>query len=140
MTLTNGLKNYLKLLDKKPFPVFTSVISKKYLNLKLYYNLEKLRKSGITEDIEKIFEYPVIVLFGSYAAAMDDISSDIDLCIISNNEKEIDLSEYEKQLNRKISLHLFTKRKFKEITKKNPEFVNSICNGIVISGQLEVLE
>ena len=126
--------------DKKPFPVFTSVISKKYLNLKLYYNLEKLRKSEIIEDVERIFEYPVIVLFGSYANASDDISSDIDICVISNNEKEIGLLGYEKQLNRKLSLHLFTKRKFKEMIKKNPEFINSLCNGIVISGQLEVLE
>lgn len=133
-------EGYLKVKDKKPFPVFTSVVSKKYLNLKLYYNLEKLRESGIIEDIEKIFEYPVIILFGSYANASDDILSDIDICVISNNEKEIESSKYEKQLNRKISLHLFTKRKFREMIKKNPEFINSLCNGIVISGQLEVLE
>src|SRR3989338_4738305 len=54
------------------------VLSKKTLNLKLYYNLEKMRRSGLVQDLEKLFDFPVIVIFGSYASATDDETSDID--------------------------------------------------------------
>jgi DNA-binding Lrp family transcriptional regulator len=34
--------------------------TKQYANLKLYYNLEKIRKSGMVEFIERKFDYPVL--------------------------------------------------------------------------------
>ena len=101
-------------------------ISRKTLNLKLYYNLENIRKSGIIEDLEKHYDYPVIVLFGSYAKARDDLTSDIDVCIISNINKEFNVKKYEK-----ISLE--------KSKKSNSELINNISNGIVLSGELEVL-
>ena len=44
------------------------ILSKKTLNLKLYYNLEKIRNSNLIEDLEKMYDLPIIVLFGSYAS------------------------------------------------------------------------
>ena len=41
------------------------ILSKKTLNLKLYYNLEKIRNSNLIEDLEKMYDLPIIVLFGS---------------------------------------------------------------------------
>ena len=115
------------------------VLSKKELNLKLYYNLEKIRNSNLIEDLEKAYDLPVIVLFGSYAFARDDTSSDIDICLISNVDKEFQLEKYEKRLNRKISLHKFSKDSWGKAKKSNPNLVNNICNGIVLSGELEAL-
>ena len=115
------------------------ILSKKTLNLKLYYNLEKIRGSNIIDDLEKAYDLPVIVIFGSYASARDDASSDIDICVISNVEKEFSTEKYEKSLNRKISLHKFSKNSWDEAKKSNPNLVNSICNGIVLSGELEIL-
>ena len=115
------------------------ILSKKALNLKFYYNLEKIRNSNLIEDLEKAYDLPVIVLFGSYASATDDASSDIDICLISNVNKEFQAEKYEKRLNRKISLHKFSKDLWDKSKKSNPNLVNSICNGIVLSGELVIL-
>jgi len=115
------------------------VLSKKAINLKLYHNLEKIRNSNLIEDLEKAYDLPVIVLFGSYALARDDTSSDIDICLISNVVKEFQIEKYEKSLNRKISLHKYNKDTWDKAKKSNPNLVNNICNGIVLSGELMIL-
>src|SRR3989344_8422345 len=115
------------------------VLSKKAINLKLYHNLEKIRNSNLIEDLEKAYDLPVIVLFGSYALARDDTSSDIDICLISNVGKEFQIERYEKSLNRKISLHKYNKDTWDKAKKSNPNLVNNICNGIVLSGELVIL-
>ncbi len=113
--------------------------SRKTLNLKLYYNLEKIRESNLVEDLEKAYDFPAIILFGSYRFAMDDAASDVDICLISNIQKEFPTEKYEKKLNRKISLHKFDSKSWKISGKNNPSLINSICNGIALSGELEVL-
>jgi predicted nucleotidyltransferase len=142
------VRQYLNKLVKEGFlsvkkgglySFYQLVFSKKTTNLKLYYNLEKIRESGLIEDLEKTYDLPVIVLFGSYASAMDDKTSDIDICLISNVEKEFNAEKYENKLNRKISLHKFTKNLWNKSKKSNPNLINNICNGIVLSGELEVL-
>lgn len=121
------------------YSFYQLILLKKTLNLKLYYNLEKIRNSNLIEDIEKAYNLPVIVLFGSYASARDDTSSDIDICLISNVDKEFQIEKYEKILNRKISLHKFSKDSWYKAKKSNPNLVNSICNGIILSGELVIL-
>jgi len=121
------------------YSFYQLILSKKALNLKLYYNLEKIRISNLIEDLEKAYDLPTIVLFGSYASARDDINSDIDICLISNVNKEFLIKKYEKGLNRKISLHKFSKDLWDKAKKSNPNLINSICNGIVLSGELVIL-
>jgi predicted nucleotidyltransferase len=145
VTISKHLKKFVKegfLTQKKQgIYLFYQINSnKKTLNLKFYYNLEKLRISNIVEDLEKFYDFPVIVLFGSYASATDDSSSDIDIGVISNINKEFDAKKYEKLINRKISIHRFDKSSWRNIKKSNPDLVNSICNGIILSGSLEVLK
>jgi predicted nucleotidyltransferase len=142
------IRKYLSKFEREGFlsldkNVLTSsyklTISRKTLNLKLYYNLENIRKSGIIEDLEKHYDYPVIVLFGSYAKARDDLTSDIDVCIISNINKEFNVKKYEKIMGKEISLHIFDKNSLEKSKKSNSELINNISNGIVLSGELEVL-
>jgi len=121
------------------YSFYQMVLNKKTLNLKLYYNLEKIRESNIIENLEKNYDLPVIVLFGGYSSAMDDATSDVDLCLISNIKKEFSTEKYEKKLNRKVSIHKFNKTSWKKTKKSNPNLINNICNGIVLSGELEVL-
>ncbi|MFH1801925.1 MAG: nucleotidyltransferase domain-containing protein [archaeon] len=115
------------------------VVSRKYLNLKLYYNLEKLRISGLIEGLQKFYDFPTIVVFGSYASATDGKGSDVDICILTEIDKEFDTSKYEKVLNRVVGLHRFNREKWCAMKEKNKELVNSICNGLVLSGELEVV-
>ncbi len=142
------VRQYLNKLAKQGFlakkkgniyDTYTSNISPQYLNLKLYYNLEKLRKSNLINHLEKEFDLPIIVLFGSYAKAQDTKDSDIDICIISNIKKQINTENYEHVLKRKMSLHIFTKKEFEIQKQKNPGLVNSLTNGLVVSGELEII-
>ncbi len=132
-------EEFLEKIKSTPYTRYTSKATKKYLNLKLYYNLEKLRKSGLIEEIEKVYDFPPVILFGSYAKAWDDTASDVDLCLISNIKKQFSAEPYERILNRKVSVHHFTKQSWNQAKQKNPELINSICNGLVLSGQLEIL-
>lgn len=124
----------------KPYDYFKAKINKKFLNLKLFFNLEKLRKSGLIEQIEKDYDYPLIILFGSYATAIDDLNSDVDLFILTEIKKNADYSKFESKLNRKIATHLFSREKFDLAKNKNPDLLNSIINGITLSGKLEVFK
>ena len=130
----------LKITKNKLYSGYKVNLSKKFLNLKLYYNLEKIRKSKMIEVLENEFDFPVIVVFGSYASARNNSTSDIDICIISEVKKDFDISKYEKLLGRKISLHLFDGKSLEKSKKNNPELINNICNGIVLSGELEILK
>jgi predicted nucleotidyltransferase len=132
-------ESYLTINKKGLYPVYKLNTNKKSLNLKLYYNLEKLRKSGIIEKLEKDYDYPTIITFGSYASATDNSSSDIDICLITDIKKEADYTAFEKELNRKLSFHIFSKQEWKRLKDKNPELLNNICNGITLSGKLEVV-
>lgn len=124
----------------KPYDVFLANIeSRKYLNLKIYYNLELLRESHVIEYLEKTYDYPPIVLFGSFAKGYDDEMSDIDICIVSDVKRQINLEAYERIIGKKISLHHFTHKEWINAKKKNPNLVNNIINGITLSGQLEVV-
>ena len=132
-------EGFLSLKKEGLYSFYRLVLDKKTLNLKLYYNLEKIRESNIIWDLEKNYDLPVIVLFGGYAFAIDDMTSDIDLCLISNIEKDFSTEKYEKKLNRKVSIHKFNKQSWEKAKKSNPNLINNICNGIVLSGELEVL-
>lgn len=132
-------EGFLSSKKERLYSVYQLVLNKKTLNLKLYYNLEKIRQSGLVEGLEEAYDLPVIVLFGSYASAMDDKTSDMDICLISNIKKEFPTQKYEKKLNRKISIHKFDEESWEKAKKLNPDLINSICNGIVLSGEMEVL-
>lgn len=132
-------EGFLSVKKEEVYSFYQLILSEKTLNLKLYYNLEKIRESNLIQDLKKSYDLPVVVLFGSYASAMDDKTSDVDICLISNVEKEFNAEKYEKKLNRKISLHKFSKESWQKIKKTNPNLINNICNGVVLSGELEVL-
>lgn len=132
-------EGYLVSIKEGVYTFYKLILNKKTLNLKLYYNLEKIRESNIVEDLEQNYDLPIIVLFGSYANAMDNSTSDIDLCLITNVDKEFPTKKYEKKINRKVSIHKFSKMSWQKTKQLNPELINNICNGMVLSGELEVL-
>jgi len=129
----------LKLKDKELVSPYILEESQKALNLKLYYNLELIRESEIVVNLEKFYDYPAIVLFGSFSKARDNKESDIDICVITEIKKEFSLIKYEKLLKREITLHKFSKKTWSEMKKSNHHLINSISNGIILSGELEVL-
>ncbi len=132
-------EEYLSFKKEGVYIFYRLVLTRKTLNLKLFYNLEKIRISGLMGDLEKAFDLPVIVLFGSYAFACDDVTSDIDICVITNIEKKFSVEKYESILHRKVSLHKFSKMEWEKMKKSHPFLVNNICNGVVLSGELVIV-
>ena len=113
--------------------------SNKYKELKKIYNKNKIIESGLLKFLVQKFNIPVIIVFGSYARGEDNKNSDIDFFILSEIKTNVTLDKYEKLLKRRIQVHNFNKKQFNELKKKNPELINSIINGIVLNGFLEVL-
>ncbi len=95
---------------------------------KKIFNLINLKDSNIIKELESKLTPDAIILFGSYAKGEDIEESDIDIFLIAK-EKNIDLKQYEKKLNKKIQLF------FSENLNKLPkELLNNILNGVILSG------
>src|SRR3989338_6504446 len=126
-------EDFLKKEKKGVYPQYKASRNEKFLLYKKTDTLIRLHESGL---IEFLFSktYPnAIVLFGSASLGEDTETSDIDLFVIAK-EKDLDLSEYEKMLKRKV--HIIFESDLKKVPK---ELMNNVINGIVVYGYLEVL-
>lgn len=117
--------------------IIANLDSEDYRYYKLAFNLYRLASLGITKELIKTFKNPeCITIFGSFAKAEDIEESDIDLLIITDN-KIIDTNQItktiEKEFNRKLNLHIR-----KSYQKFGEEFINSVCNSMVLYGYLKV--
>lgn len=106
--------------------------SKKYRISKLFYGLEKVTGSGVVEHLEEKTRPKAVVLFGSFAKAEFDSSSDIDI-FVQASEETIELNSFERKLKHKI--HLLFEPKLEKLSS---ELLNNIINGIKLSGQLKL--
>jgi len=109
-------------LNKKNPKVFTL---KRIENLKLIY------ESELVEYLVEKFPGTTIILFGSYSTGEDTINSDIDIAVIGSKEKEIDLTRFDRLLERTIILHFY--KNFKEI---HDDLKSNIINGITLEGAI----
>ena len=106
-----------------------------FLFMKRLYNLYSLNDSGLIDFIKNFYEFPkTIILFGSYSVGTDIEKSDIDIAIISNNKKIPELTKFENKLARKINLHIV------DLNKSSKEFLNSLANGVVLEGFVELIK
>ena len=101
--------------------------------LKRVYNLYSLYDSGLIDYLKKEYESPqAIIVFGSYANGSDSERSDIDIAITMKKKQAIEVSTFEKKLSRKISIHNI------DMKIIEPEFKNSLANGIVLEGFMDL--
>lgn len=105
----------------------------KIMQLKRADNLKIIYEAGLADFLEKEFAGATIILFGSYSRGEDIINSDIDLAVIGRKEKMVNLSAYEKILERTININFYDS--FSKIHKNLKE---NLCNGIVLSGGTEL--
>jgi len=105
-----------------------------YRDIKTFYNIRKIKESGLVKELNKFYLKPTIVLFGSCAFGLDTETSDLDLLIISEKTKEFpDLKKFERRIKRKIQL--FTVKNIRDL--KNKHLINNILNGITIQGKIK---
>ena len=100
-----------------------------FIRKKRVYNLEIVYDSGIADYLLKIYNHPkAIILFGSFSRADDIESSDVDIAVITKKKMSLNLPEYEKFLNRNISIHEL------DLGKISREFKSNLLNGIILEG------
>jgi len=100
--------------------------------LKRSYNLFSLYRSELVNELTEIYNKPeAIVLFGSYSKGEDTEESDIDIAVITERQKDVNLAVFERRLYRKIKVLEIQRPRIEK------EFWNTLINGIVLYGYLE---
>jgi predicted nucleotidyltransferase len=105
----------------------------KLIWLKRADNLKQVYESGLAQYLYDTIPEATIILFGSYSFGEDTAKSDIDIAIIGAKQKELNLKEYEKKLEREIRINNY--KSFKEIDK---HLLNNILNGITLKGAVDL--
>lgn len=128
-------KKVLKVRVERVYHLYkTNLEEDSYRDLKLWYNLRKIKESGLLDEINRFYLKPTVIFFGSGAEGSDTENSDLDLLIISERKMEFpNLKVWEKKLNRK--LQLFTATNIKELANKH--LINNILNGMVLQGEIQ---
>jgi predicted nucleotidyltransferase len=103
------------------------------IGLKRAENLKLIYESGLAEFLKESFPGCLVILFGSFSRGEDIGRSDIDIAVIGTKGKNIELSKFNKLLEKEIIVNFYTS--FGEIHKNLKE---NILNGIVISGGVEL--
>lgn len=103
------------------------------MQLKRTDNLKQIYESGLSNFLEHEFAGATIILFGSYSRGEDIVKSDIDIAVIGRKEKEINLTKFDKLLERTININFYTS--FEKIHKNLKE---NLFNGIVLTGGIEL--
>jgi len=126
----------LSLIKKKEVTLYPTYYAntenQKYKFYKRNWLVFKINASGLIDYIQKEVLPSSIILFGSGAKATFTEKSDIDIFIEANVTK-LDLSKYEKKLNRKINL-LFEQN----INNLSKGLRNNIMNGVVLYGFIKI--
>lgn len=144
MTIKSKLQGFLKekiiIIEKTNLydQYKANTESNQFKNMKLFYNLEKIRKSGIIEYLEKELDHPTIILFGSFSRAEDTPKSDIDIAVISPVKDKVDISIFEKTVNHEIQLLRFTDKEWKDLIISDSNLSGDIVSGITLSGFVEL--
>jgi predicted nucleotidyltransferase len=139
--IANSIKNLRKtdLLEIKKdsvsetFEIGLNLQNNKVIFMKRIENLKSVYESNLAEFLFDNYSGATIVLFGSYAFGEDTYNSDIDIAIIGNKEKNVNLETFEKILLRKITLQFYGG--FDKIHKNLKE---SILNGIILKGSVKL--
>ena len=136
-----SVRNYLlelesdNLIKKSPGQVFPFFVANRenrlFKCLKVNDTLLRIELSGLTTCLENIHP-DCVILFGSSARGEDTEKSDLDL-FIQSKPQNMNLTNYQNQINRKINV-LFEPK----ASKLSLELKNNLANGIVLSGYLNL--
>jgi predicted nucleotidyltransferase len=103
------------------------------IGLKRADNLKQIYESGLAQFIYDKFPSAAVILFGSYAFGEDTADSDIDLAVVGAKAKQVDLTKFDKILERTVIINYYGS--FKDIHK---HLLNNLLNGIILKGTVEL--
>jgi predicted nucleotidyltransferase len=128
-------KGLLESKKEKIVKNFYATRNQKFIQLKRIYNIQSLFSIGLVDYLKNIYEEPeAIVLFGSYSKGEDISQSDVDIAVITPISKELKISLFEKKLAKKIKVYEI------QLKKAEKEFLNTLANGIILSGYLNIIK
>ncbi len=105
-----------------------------FKDMKKFYNIQKLKKSGLINELNKFYYNPTIILFGSYSNGEDVNTSDIDIVVFSEIKKNFQkTSLYEKKLGKELQIFCFNSVS----SVKNIGLLNNMINGTILQGGVE---
>jgi len=112
-----------------------------FKQLKIAFSIKSLIDLQILTFLEeKIPAITSITLYGSTSQGKDDEKSDIDLLIIGQKTK-IDISKFEKNLNKEINLLILKWSEWRTHAKQDKPFYREIIkDGISLLGEIPVIE
>lgn len=114
--------------------VFTADTSNaEYRRNKRAFNLWEILNSDLVPRLEDHLHPDALILFGSYLKGADGGKSDVDIAVINGRREIPDLSDYEEEFERSIRL-----TQVDSLEEAEPEFLETLANGFVLSGYLEV--
>lgn len=119
----------LKVKDRNYLFFYAHVYNKTFTDLSRIYWSERLK--ALTDFINKRVLSPNIVLFGSLAKAEAKLDSDVDMAIFGH-KRNIDISDFEKKLKRKVQIFWFSS--LKDVSPE--ELAINILNGYTLAGKL----
>jgi len=132
---SEGIVSLRKEKESKMIKVQAERNSSSFIRLKVIFNIYSLYQSGLLDQIITLYQRPeAIVLFGSYRRGEDTEKSDIDIAVITAHKAAFNWSRFEQKLQRKIKIIELIKEK-----KIEPEFKNTLANGLALYGYLEVV-
>ncbi|MBN1502714.1 nucleotidyltransferase domain-containing protein [Candidatus Woesearchaeota archaeon] len=104
-----------------------------FLRWKRLYNMNMIYDSGLVDYLIKEYDNPdAIVLIGSMSTGKDKKESDIDIVIVTDKQRDLNLGPYQKHLARSIQLfHV-------NLKTARPEIINTLANGFVLYGYLNI--
>jgi len=109
-----------------------------FRHFKIAYFLRETK--SLIKHLRRNFENCSVILYGSCARGEDDRYSDIDLLIVGGAEK-VELTVFEKRLDREITLMIFTPQQWEEKARVDEAFYeNIITEGLVINGNVPVIK
>lgn len=114
--------------------------NQKAIEMKRVENLKMIYESGLSDFLFNEFPGCTIILFGSYSRGEDvwtggteENRSDMDIAIIGTGGREVDLTKFDKMLERVVSINFY--KSWEDIHK---HLKNNILNGILLHGGVEL--
>lgn len=137
-SVINYLKEFeneelIKKFVKRDVPFYQAIRDNdKFVQYKKMSIIYELNKSELIDELWEKISPEAIILYGSYAKGESIENSDIDIFIIGK-EIKIDLTKFEKRLDKKV--HLMFESNPQNILK---ELKNNLINGVILKGYFKV--
>jgi len=108
--------------------------SRLWQDFKVFYNIHKIRDSGLIDALNKFYVMPAIAVFGSSACGTDIESDELDFLVVSKNTRKFSrIQEFEKVFNKRI--RLFAVKHVKDL--KDKLIANNAVNGLMVQGEIK---